>query len=345
MHPVIRNARSALAAAGLLVVVLPSSAGATPPEPIPTDLVTGASTTGSAADDDAGGTPLEGLFRLAPGQCSNGGVTEGSYFRMIQPRGNAENGPFINNGNSPCGDDTYTPMNPGDDGGLATGNYQPNPEPAFDNAGNAQARGIFEPLNFQGIDYGGSTNEVDPQTKQDVPAPVITTDGNGNVGGDVRAVSVAWNNQHFNQGAPKPDGSTPGLTKAPHGTFDSATGAFVIEWTSTISGGPFDGFTGLWHLEGTFEEGAGPTAPRSSSGGAAADQGSSGGGSQSVAAGAAQGTSGAGSGAVNVTGSNSRGKSLPFTGPSIPGWAAPMFLTLGVLSGLEWLRSRKSGRA
>ena len=30
------------------------------------------------------------------------------------------------------------------------------------------------------------------------------------------------------------------------------TGAFVLEWTSLISGGSFDGVTGVWHLEGTF---------------------------------------------------------------------------------------------
>ncbi|MEQ1702345.1 MAG: hypothetical protein ABMA25_19720 [Ilumatobacteraceae bacterium] len=52
----------------------------------------------------------------------------------------------------------------------------------------------------------------------------------------------------FNQGSPKADGSDANLT----GTIDAATGHYVIEWTSLISGGSFDGFTGVWHLEGTF---------------------------------------------------------------------------------------------
>ena len=37
------------------------------------------------------------------------------------------------------------------------------------------------------------------------------------------------------------------------GTYDPETGAFTLEWTSYIEGGAFNGFTGLWHLEGVFE--------------------------------------------------------------------------------------------
>jgi hypothetical protein len=36
------------------------------------------------------------------------------------------------------------------------------------------------------------------------------------------------------------------------GTYDAATGHFVLQWKSLIVGGPFDRFTGSWHLEGTF---------------------------------------------------------------------------------------------
>ena len=34
--------------------------------------------------------------------------------------------------------------------------------------------------------------------------------------------------------------------------YDAATGAFVISWTSQIVGGPFNGFSGYWHLQGHF---------------------------------------------------------------------------------------------
>jgi hypothetical protein len=44
----------------------------------------------------------------------------------------------------------------------------------------------------------------------------------------------------------------PGITAAPTGTIDPATGAFVLEWSSQIVGGAFNDFTGVWHMEGTF---------------------------------------------------------------------------------------------
>jgi hypothetical protein len=56
----------------------------------------------------------------------------------------------------------------------------------------------------------------------------------------------------FNQDSPKPDGSRPGLTRALSGTYHSKTHAFVITWTSQVVGDPFNGFTGLWHRNGTF---------------------------------------------------------------------------------------------
>lgn len=67
-----------------------------------------------------------------------------------------------------------------------------------------------------------------------------------------RAVGAFYGGELFNQGSPKPDGSMPGLTAGPAGIIDPDTGAFVVEWTSPIFGGPFKEFTGVWPLEGTF---------------------------------------------------------------------------------------------
>jgi hypothetical protein len=94
--------------------------------------------------------------------------------------------------------------------------------------------------------------------------------------GDLRAWEATWNKQDFNQGSPKPDGSTPKLTTPAHGTYDATTGAFVLEWTSTIVGGPFNEFTGSWHLTGTFRAaGSSGSAPAASAGAPAAGQSSS----------------------------------------------------------------------
>jgi len=75
--------------------------------------------------------------------------------------------------------------------------------------------------------------------------PVIDRDGRA-LTGRLSAFTAEWNNQYFNQGSPKP-GSSAGQV---HGRYDPRTRHYVLEWRSPIKGGPFDGFTGLWHLEG-----------------------------------------------------------------------------------------------
>ena len=75
----------------------------------------------------------------------------------------------------------------------------------------------------------------------------------GRLSGQLQAFSASWNKQFFNQGSPKPDGSTPGLTSLITGTYDADTKAYTLEWTSQIVGGPFNKFSGFWHLEGVFE--------------------------------------------------------------------------------------------
>jgi hypothetical protein len=169
---------------------------------------------------------------------------------MIQPGGSAA-GPFVSNSDSPCADKSYTPLRPGTDGGLVTRAYQSQPASPFDAGGNGKSARITAPQKFYGVDFATATNPTDPQTGTKVPAPEIEVSGNA-LTGDVRAFAASWNNQHFNQGAPKPDGGTPGNTKRPSGTIDPNTGAFTLEWSSLIVGGPFNNFTGVWRLQGQF---------------------------------------------------------------------------------------------
>lgn len=228
-----------------------------PAQPLGEQLSVGATEESSATSAQAAGEALVGTFTISAGTCDDGPVTSGSYFRMVTAGGSPDRGPYVENGDSPCGDESYTPLAPGADGGLVTGSYQPHPDPAFDDSGNGLADRITEPESFFGTEFSTATNTVDPQTGTEVIEPEITHDGSGTLDGDLRAFAAAWNNQHFNQGAPKPDGSRPGNTQGPTGTYDPDTGAFTLEWTSLIRGGPFDGFTGVWHLEGTFDPAGG----------------------------------------------------------------------------------------
>jgi hypothetical protein len=203
----------------------------------------------------AAGEDLKGLFRVDAAQCAQ--EVKGSYFRMIQPGGGPD-GPYVQNSDSTCADQTYSPLAPGRDGGLSTNGYQPQPDPPFDAQGNGMADRIVQPQGFFGVHFALASNATDPQTGMAVPVPKITTDGAGKLGGDLRALAAAYNRQHFNQGAPKPDGSNPGLTSGPVGTYDPATRRYTLDWTSTIVGGPFNDFTGRWHLEGQFDPAAKP---------------------------------------------------------------------------------------
>ncbi|QLY30152.1 hypothetical protein H0264_34130 [Nocardia huaxiensis] len=195
--------------------------------------------------------PLTGLFALAPGVCANGAVT-GSFFRMILPTGDAS-GPYLQNSDSQCSDQTVTPLAAGSDGGLISGSYQPQPDAAFDGAGNARSGRVTTPVRFYGVDFATATNPTDPQTSAGTGLPQLFSDG-GVLTGDLSSLGVTWNNQVFNQGSPKPGGGLPGKTSPIRGTIDGA-GNFVIEWTSQIVGGPFNNFTGLWHLAGQYRGG------------------------------------------------------------------------------------------
>lgn len=193
-----------------------------------------------------GGTELVGLFRFTPGTC-DGGTIGGSWFRMVQPGGTVEAGPYVQNGDSTCPDQGVTVLKPGADGGLKAGSYQPQPDPPFTAEGGSAAVSVIEPQGFFAVAFGISTNQTDPQTGKSVPAPRIAANG-GTLTGDLSAFSASWNGQHFNQGAPKP-----GAEGEATGTYDEATKAYTLDWTSLIEGGPFNGFTGVWHFEGTFE--------------------------------------------------------------------------------------------
>jgi hypothetical protein len=193
------------------------------------------------------GTKLVGVFKITAGSCSSAGVTSGSYFRMLTPAGAT----YVANTSSPCGDETYTPLSPGKNGGLSTKKYQPNPSPEFDSSGNALANKIMEPQSFENVNFSVSTNATDPQTGDATEIPTITVSKAGKLKGNLDAWSVGWNNQNFNQGAPKPSGAA-GTTTGPTGTYNSSTKTFVIQWSSEISGGPFNDFTGEWYLTGTF---------------------------------------------------------------------------------------------
>jgi hypothetical protein len=227
------NRRTALAAATLL-----AAAAAT------------AGCSGSSPSAASSGTQLNGTFRIDAGSCA-GGTLSGTYFRMVQRGGTVEKGKYFQNPDSTCPDKSISVQQPGTDGGLVTGSFQPVSGAAFDAKGNALAARITKPGSFTAIRFALSTNAKDPQSGKSAEAPEIF-EKDGRLTGQVSAFTASWNNLFFNQGSPKPDGSRPGLTTPVTGTYDAATKAYTLSWASEIQGGAFDGFAGYWHLQGTF---------------------------------------------------------------------------------------------
>jgi hypothetical protein len=213
----------------------------------------GCSSSATPTSTTSGSQALVGTFHLTAGSDTGAGAS-GTYFQMISPGGTIAKGPFFSNPDSAAVDKAYTLLSPGTDGGLITGSYQPNPNPPFDASGNALAASIVQPTKFTAIEFGLSTNATDPQTGKSTPVPTISVK-EGKLSGQLAAWAASWNKLNFNQGSPKPDGTSPGLTAPLSGTYNSSTHAFVITWASQVVGGPFNGFTGSWHLQGTFSPG------------------------------------------------------------------------------------------
>ena len=188
---------------------------------------------------------LTGLFKISARR---------SYFRMVFPGGSIARGQFFANPDSSAKTKSVTPIRPGTDGGLRTGAFQPRPGVAFTPLGDSRAARIIRPTAFAGRLFGLSTASRAQPGGRRVPAPSITV-RNGRLSGQVQALTAEWNKLYFNQGSPKPGGRRPGLTRALTGSYNARTRAYVLQWSSTISGGPFNGFTGVWHLEGTFRAG------------------------------------------------------------------------------------------
>jgi hypothetical protein len=191
-----------------------------------------------------------GTYRIDPGRC-NGAAITGSYFRIAKPGGSTASGPFFLNPQSPCRDKSYTVVQPGTDGGLVAGTFQPNPKPAFDSNGHPRAGAVIAPVAFDGSTLSISTNPIDPQSGEHLSPPVIKA-VKGKLSGQLEAWSAEWTRQYFNQGSPRPGG---GLTSAVTGSYDATTGSYVLTWTSQMLGYPFNGFTVYWHLAGRFISG------------------------------------------------------------------------------------------
>jgi hypothetical protein len=173
----------------------------------------------AAAGAPASPAQLKGLFR----------VSAGSYFRLREPAGSRST--YFANPQSKDANRTYTPVTGGSDGGLFTQLLQPTPRPAFDARGNSLAARIIRPIDLAGVNLGLATQVI---------APSIAVNA-GKLSGQLTGLRAERNGHRFDQGS-----------SSVAGTYNATTHAYVLTWSSPISGGRFNGYTGYWHLQGKF---------------------------------------------------------------------------------------------
>lgn len=202
---------------------------------------------------------LTGIMLINPGLKAGGAYASGSYFAM------GANNP---NSNSAM----LTPSLAPGPGGIVLGSHQnfvlnpdvPHPD-NWDGKGGKPGTGysgtpttpadIVNTFSFFGTATYVGTNPISYQSGISRSAPTADVDMSSCVGNtctlsvDLSAWEVMWNGSAFEQG-PRPLNTGPFV--AATGTYDLLTHAYSLSWASQINGGPFNGVTGYWHLEGTM---------------------------------------------------------------------------------------------
>ncbi len=129
-------------------------------EPVAEDTTPAPETTEAALSFEG---DLVGTFSIDDAVCDDAANVAGSYFRMLQPGGTLDAGPFIDNADSVCADTTLTGLTAGTDGGLITGDWQAAPDPAFDESGNGLVDSIFQPVPFFAVAFAGATDPAEAE--------------------------------------------------------------------------------------------------------------------------------------------------------------------------------------
>jgi hypothetical protein len=204
------------------------------------------------------GGEITGVLKIEQGRCGELGPATGSWFRMTPPDTELKDEPFVTNFDSQCPDQTYSLLSPGKVG-LRTGEYQEGPNPPFDAATNGVADDIILPTRFYSVTFALSSEQKSPVTGSSLAAPRLFVSastqtektGEATLTASLESLFLAWNGDWFEQGSPHPHGYRGNTSKA-LGTINLKTGRFMLTWNSEVEGGPFDGTTGVWHLEGFF---------------------------------------------------------------------------------------------
>jgi hypothetical protein len=195
---------------------------------------------------------LNGLFRIAPGVCTDGtGLPTGSYLIVLSAATNHA----VKNPHGGCKNPGYTLLRPGTDGGLITGEFQDVSGATFDSNANSRADRIIAPTRFGRFSFGFATN---PRDEQDAatgnvafPRPQAIVSGTA-LRVDLRSLVVSYaGNANTTCATSFGVGCWELGSENASGTYDAATGHFTLQWFTGESFTP-KGDSIEVHLAGTF---------------------------------------------------------------------------------------------
>jgi hypothetical protein len=208
----------------------------------------------------ASATKLKGSIQLTTG--SNTAPYTGSWVRLYQTAlGPSDPAGYFVNPSSPAADQSYTPLVNGTQG-VELNAAQPIASPAFDGSGNSLTNTILTPEAFAGVNFSAYvTKNTAKKAKFGKKGLILQIVKDSNVtdpisSADFTGWTIAWGGD--------PNYATPGSTPDINGgnltgsvTWLNAKkhklgGTITLNWSSTISEPPFQAYTAVWQLEGTY---------------------------------------------------------------------------------------------
>ncbi len=196
--------------------------------------------------------PLVGTFEIEAGHCTSAhGAPTGSFLVIVDSAGSKT----VANPNGGCSNKYYTPLSPGADKGITTGQFQANPTPTFDAHNDSLANLVIDPVSFLGVKLGMGTSATDVQddpSGSPTFAPPTATVRGTKLTIDLRSLNITYGGQ---AGTTCVTGRGYGCwnlgSKAATGTYNAKSHQYVAQW---FIGESFTqlGDSMVVRLEGTF---------------------------------------------------------------------------------------------
>jgi hypothetical protein len=108
------------------------------------------------------------------------------------------------------------------------------------------------PFQFFGINTYSGTNPVSYVTGNAAGTPTFDYDPvTDEFTVDLSSWAVLWNGSVFDQGPGGTASDGTNYIDVVDASYDPVTKRYSVSWANRIAGGPFNGFQGYWHIEGT----------------------------------------------------------------------------------------------